>query len=109
MSGEDWGNDFFDVLDREKESQKEKLEPPKNYHVFILNDDYSTFEMVIAILMRYFGHTAARAERTARDVHTKGKGLAGTYPKDIAETKAAIVAEIASQEEMPLRATVEQE
>lgn len=101
--------DYEDVIDREKQSEKQKAKPPKNYHVFILNDDFSTFEMVIAILMRYFNQTASQAERTARDVHTKGKGLAGTYTKDIAETKAAMVSDIASQEEMPLRATIEEE
>lgn len=101
-------SDFEDVIEREKQSEKQKVDPPKNWHVFILNDDYSTFEMVISILMKYFNQSEDQAERTAMDVHTKGKGLAGTYPRDIAETKATMVSDIAQQEEQPLRAIVEE-
>ena len=100
--------DYEDVIDREKQTNKEKLEPPKKHHVFILNDDYSTFEIVIAILSKYFGQSADQAERTAMDVHTKGRGLAGTYTKDIAETKAQMVCDFAQAEEMPLRAVTEE-
>ena len=98
-----------ELLDKEKLSEKQKLEPPKKYNVFILNDDYSTFELVIAILTKYFGQTADQAERTAQDVHTKGKGLAGTFTKDIAETKVEIVNDYAQSMEMPLKAIAEEE
>lgn len=98
-----------EILDREKQSEKQKLEPPKRYNVFILNDDFSTFELVIAILSKFFGKSEDAARRIALDVHTKGKGLAGTYTKDIAETKADMVCEYAQQEEMPLRAVAEEE
>jgi len=106
---EDWGNDFFDTIEKEKQEQKKKLEPPKKYHVYILNDDFSTFELVIAICSKFFGQTAEQANRTAIDVHTKGKGLAGTYTKDIAETKSVIANEFSQANESPLLTKVEAE
>ena len=97
------------VIDKEKQSSKQKLEPPKKCHVFILNDDFSTFDLVIAILSKYFNQTADQAERTAMDVHTKGKGLAGTFTRDIAETKAQLANEYSQSMEMPLLAEVVEE
>ena len=102
-------SNFDNVIDREKQTNKQKIEPPKNYHVFILNDDYSTYETVITVCMKYFRQTASQAERTAMDVHTKGKGLGGTYPRDIAETKAQQVSDFAQLVDEPLRAIAEQE
>ena len=97
------------VLDKEKQSEKQMVEPPKNYHVMILNDDFSTFELVIEICMTFFGHSEDRANRTAQDVHTKGKGLAGTYTKDIAETKAKIANDFSQTNDSPLMAEVVEE
>lgn len=42
-------------------------------------------------------------------VHTYGHGVAGVYPKDIAETKAAQVMDFAKEYGMPLRVTAEPE
>jgi len=99
------------VLDKEKqvEKQKQQLEPPKKYHVFILNDDFSTFELVVDVCTKYFSQTEDHANRTAKDVHTKGKGLGGTYTKDVAQTKAQQIIDIAQSEGMPLRAVAEEE
>lgn len=97
------------VLDREKTTDKQKLEPPKKHHVFILNDDFSSFELVIDVCMKYFHQTEEQASRTAMDVHTKGKGLGGTYPKDIAQTKVMQVNSYAQENGQPLKASTEEE
>ena len=110
MSGinHEWDQDNEGNIVLDREEQKQKLEPPKLWHVFILNDDYSTFELVIDVCCRFFGQTEDQAQRTAMDVHTKGKGLAGTYPKDIAETKVHVMNNFAQEREMPLLATLEE-
>jgi ATP-dependent Clp protease adaptor protein ClpS len=111
MSGisHEWDQDYDGVIVMDRDEEKQEVKPPKKYHVFILNDDYSTFELVIDVCTRFFGQTEDQAQRTAQDVHTKGKGLAGTYSKDIAETKAHVMNDFAQEREMPLMATVEEE
>jgi ATP-dependent Clp protease adaptor protein ClpS len=43
------------------------------------------------------------------DVHRRGKGVAGIYPYDIADTKAAQVKVLAEAQEFPLLCTLEPE
>lgn len=106
MSGEDWANDMFDVLDREREEERTK--PPKQYKVFIMNDDFSTWEFVVEALGKFFGKTAEEGHRITTVIHTKGKGLAGMYTKDIAETKAQLMNEYAQSKGHPLHAETEE-
>lgn len=107
--GPEYADDDDDVLDIARQDEEQEVKPPRRYHVFILNDDYSTFELVIDVCTRFFGQTEDQAQRTAMDVHTKGRGLAGTYTRDIAETKAEIMNDFAQEREMPLKAIAEPE
>lgn len=65
-----------------------QLQPPPLYTVVLFNDDYTPMEFVIEVLQRYFGHDLDRATEVMLTVHYRGKGIAGVYPRDIAETKA---------------------
>ncbi|MBS1113615.1 MAG: clpS, partial [Nitrospirae bacterium] len=75
---------------REKNSQQseEKTElktgKPSRYNVFLLNDDYTTMDFVVNILNRIFGKNVTEATQIMLQVHKKGVGLAGVYPKEIA-------------------------
>jgi ATP-dependent Clp protease adaptor protein ClpS len=102
-------DDFFDVTERdlEDEKQEEQVKPPKRYHVFIMNDDYSRWDFVVDMLIKIFGQSEDQANRTTRVIHTKGKGLAGTYTRDIAETKADSLNQYAQANEFPLHAETE--
>ncbi len=95
------------VLDKEKQTSKQKLEPPKNYHVIILNDDFTPMPFVTDLLMKYFNQSEDQANRTMLEVHKLGKGIAGTYPKDIAETKVKLTNDFAQSEGHSLMAQVE--
>lgn len=99
---EDDGNNLV-VIDR----QKEKLAPPPMYMVVFHNDDYTPMDFVVGVLMEYFNHGFDAASTIMFDVHKKGKGIAGTYTKDISETKATMVMREAAVAECPLRVTVE--
>ncbi len=103
-------DDFFDVAERdlEDEKQEEETKPPKRYHVFILNDDFTKWEFVVDMLMKIFGQSEDQANRTTRTIHTKGKGLAGTYTRDIAETKADSLNQYAQANDFPLHAATKQ-
>ncbi|HOM01673.1 MAG TPA: ATP-dependent Clp protease adaptor ClpS [Acetivibrio sp.] len=82
---------------------------PKMYKVILLNDDYTTMDFVVEILITVFHKTAADATRIMLDVHRTGKGIVGVYTYDIARTKIALVEKLASEREFPLAAIMEPE
>jgi len=80
---------------------------PKKGRVWLLNDDYTTMEFVVFVLQSIFHHDAAKAEMIMQQVHVNGKGIAGVYSADIAETKVAQVQRFARSEGFPLRCEIE--
>jgi len=82
---------------------------PKMYKVILLNDDYTTMDFVVEILITVFHKSAADATRIMLDVHQKGKGVVGVYTYDIARTKIAQVEKLANEREFPLAAVMEPE
>ena len=85
---------------------KRKLERPPLYDVLLHNDDYTTQEFVVYVLMKYFQHDGVTARKIMLHVHTRGIGVAGVYPFEVAETKAHQVVQFASENEMPLQASL---
>jgi len=79
----------------------------RRYQVVVHNDDYTTMEFVVAMLMKHFHKPPAEAVHIMLLVHHKGAGIAGVYSRDVAETKVAEVIDEARQEGMPLLLTAE--
>lgn len=102
---EDASRDLVPVLDREEQ----KLEPPKKYKVVLLNDDFTPMDFVVNLLVQMFGKRQDQANRIMVEVHQKGKGIAGIYSHEIAETKARIACEFAQSAGYPLKADTEPE
>lgn len=94
-----------EVLERTRQETKR----PELYKVLLLNDDYTTMEFVIDILESVFHKQPAEAFRIMMLVHTQGKGLAGVYPFEVAETKVETVVTRARENGFPLRAVMEKE
>jgi ATP-dependent Clp protease adaptor protein ClpS len=90
------------------EPQKTKTAPPPLYRVLLLNDDYTPMEFVVSILERFFGMDREKATTVMLKVHNEGVGLAGIYPRDIAETKVNQVIEHAREHQHPLQCTMEE-
>ncbi|AEV69557.1 ATP-dependent Clp protease adapter ClpS [Acetivibrio clariflavus] len=86
-----------------------ELKKPKMYKVILLNDDYTTMDFVVEVLMIVFHKSATDATQIMLDVHQKGKGVVGTYTYDIASTKIAQVEQMASERGFPLAAVMEPE
>ena len=82
---------------------------PKMYKVILHNDDYSTFDFVIAVLMEVFNKSHDEAVEITFRVDKEGYAIVGIYPKDIAETKVNLVKEMAQDAKFPLLATMEEE
>jgi ATP-dependent Clp protease adaptor protein ClpS len=86
--------------------EKQKVERPPMYEVILHNDDYTTQEFVVYVLMKFFQHDATTARKIMLHVHTKGIGVAGVFPFDIAETKVHQVVEFSREHEMPLQSSL---
>jgi len=86
-----------------------KLKYPKKYKVFILNDDYTSMDFVIDVLMSIFHKNYEDAENIMLDIHKKDRGLCGVYTHEIAETKVMQVIKKAKDSGFPLKSTMEEE
>ena len=91
-----------------KQKDKIKIKEPKNYKVVMYNDDYTTMEFVINILVSVFNKQLMEAEKIMLDVHEKGKGIAGIYSHDIAMTKVSTAMAMAKEKGFPFKLTVEE-
>lgn len=102
------GSDGDVALDEVIE-QRSRLAPPRKFAVLLHNDDYTTMEFVVEVLQRYFQRTVEQSVEIMLRVHKQGKGVAGVFSYEIAETKAAQVMEHAKTRGYPLQCTVEPE
>lgn len=85
-----------------------KKQDPIPYKVVLLNDDYTTMEFVLHVLDTVFQKSPAEAYRIMMHVHLNGRGIAGVYPWEVAETKADNVRSLAAEAGYPLRAAIEE-
>ena len=63
----------------------------------------------VHVLESFFTMDRQMATKVMLEVHSKGKGICGIFPYDLAETKASQVIEYARKNEHPLICTVETE
>jgi len=89
--------------------ERRKTSTPRRFKVVFHNDDYTTMEYVIEVLQRFFHKNETEALHIMLTVHKTGKGIAGTYPRDVAETKVAEVMLDARERGHPLLVTTEPE
>jgi len=89
------------------EKPKSKTKRPELFHVVLYNDDYTTMEFVVHVLESVFDKGPAEAYRVMMEVHVSGRGVCGAYTFEVAETKVAMVHDLAQSEGFPLRAGIE--
>ena len=82
---------------------------PSMYRVLLHNDDYTTMEFVVEILMVVFNKSVESATEIMLNVHRKGIGVCGVYTYEIAETKVETVSRLAQENGFPLKCTMEEE
>ena len=89
--------------------ERVKVKYPKRYKVLLLNDDYTSMEFVIDVLITIFHKSYEQAYEIMLEIHEKTKGTCGIYTHEIAETKVMQVHKKARDNGFPLRATMEDE
>ena len=90
------------------ETDQEVDEPPM-YKVMLLNDDYTTMEFVVEVLVYVFQKSSEEATQIMLNVHRRGVGVCGIYPLEIAETKVDTVQNLARENGFPLKCIMERE
>jgi len=87
--------------------RKQQTKRPSMYKVLLHNDDYTTMDFVVMVLETVFHKSAEEATLIMLNVHEQGVGVAGVYPRDVAETKVILVHDLARKNEYPLKCSVE--
>ncbi len=91
-----------------KEKTKVKVREPKKYNVVMHNDDFTTMEFVVSVLMDIFHMDGVTANRIMMTVHKSGRAVIGSYPYDIAITRVNAATARARSQGFPFRMTIEE-
>ena len=70
-----------------REKTRIDIREPRHYRVIMHNDDFTSMEFVVEILMDIFHKEPMEAQRLMLTVHESGRAAVGSYPYDIAVTK----------------------
>lgn len=97
-----------EIVERKTKSVPSTSKPPR-FKVLLLNDDYTSMDFVVGVLINIFGHSLQAAIDIMLIIHKEGQGICGIYTYEIAETKVFQVESMARAENFPLRAIVEEE
>ena len=85
-----------------------EVREPKNYIVYMLNDDYTSWDFCLRIITSVFHKTVEEADKITHEIHTKGRGFCGIYTYEVAETKAETVRQEARKEGFPMKCAIEE-
>ncbi|MFW6052421.1 MAG: ATP-dependent Clp protease adapter ClpS [Desulfosalsimonas sp.] len=86
---------------------RESLKEPPMYRVLLHNDDYTTMDFVVELLMNVFHKPFEDATRIMLRVHKAGIGECGVYTYEVAETKIETVHQLARERGFPLKSSME--
>ena len=81
----------------------------KLYDVIFFNDDTTTMEFVVRVLMQIFGKDHFKAEKMMLRVHEEGEGIVGSYIHEIAGQKKIETTTLAEQENFPLKVLIKKQ
>lgn len=92
-----------------KERVNLKIKKPRKYKVIFHNDNFTTFEFVILVLITVFSKSAEEAFSITMKVDKEGQALVGIYSLDTAATKTKKAIQMAREQNFPLQITYEPE
>ena len=92
-----------------KERERVFTHYPKHYKVIFHNDDFTTMEFVVKILIEVFFKSQSEANAIMLGVHEQGKMVVGIYSYDMAVSMTNKATAMAREAGFPLRITYEPE
>ncbi len=98
-----------EVEEEVTDESKDEVREPSLFRVLLHNDDYTTMEFVVEILIIVFNKSPEEAVEIMLNVHRKGIGICGVYTYEVSETKVNIVHVLAQENGFPLKCTMEKE
>ena len=87
--------------------EKISMVPPRMWHVILHNDEVTTMEFVVLVLMQIFHKSFEEAQDIMMVIHEHGKGVVGTYTFEIAATKREDTHAAARTHKFPLKADIQ--
>ena len=98
-----------DVAEEQLSQTHDETREPPMYRVLLHNDDYTTMEFVVHVLVAIFNKSLESATQVMLNVHRQGVGLCGVYTYEVAETKVDMVHSLAREHGFPLRCSMEED
>jgi ATP-dependent Clp protease adaptor protein ClpS len=92
-----------------KKITKDKIKEPSKYKVVVINDNVTTMEFVVSLLMTIFKHDEEESVRLTMKIHNDGSAVAGIYSHEIAEQKVIDSITMARTQGFPLIVKAEKE
>lgn len=90
-----------------KTNGKQKKKLPSFYNVIFHNDDATSMEFVVALLMRVFDKSYDEAYNLMMKVHEEGRAIVACYIYEIAEVKRKQAIFVSRHYNYPLQLTLE--
>lgn len=87
--------------------EQTKLAKPQLFKLFLLNDEVTTMDFVVDVLIRIFHFDISKATEIMLDIHNNGEGLVGIFTEEIALSKQKQVKIAAQEADFPLQTRVE--
>lgn len=97
-TGNDTGSDLVERI---------SIEVPPERDVVFYNDDFTTTDFVVDVLVSIFNKSHDDAVYLMTTVHEQGSAVVGTYTYDIAVSRTNLTRSIAKKNGFPLRVEVE--
>ena len=94
----------LDIIDKIIEEKKNKK--PDLYKLILLNDDFTTMDFVVKILIMFLNKTNTQAESLMLKVHNEGSAVCGLFPIDVAKTVQKKINNYSSINHQPLKCII---
>lgn len=91
-----------------KERTENRVKEPKQYNVIMINDDFTTMDFVVDVLVTIFHKDEVTAQAIMMNVHKNGQAVVGKYPYDMAATRVKKALTRAKEEGFPFRMVIEE-
>ena len=95
-----------DVIEQTRQDEESKTDEPPMFRVLLYNDDFTPKAFVVELLVTLLHKSAAAATELMWRVHHGKRGVAGVYPREVAETKVAVAGALARENGFPLKMTI---